>query len=148
MMGSPTRKFPEPIRDEEQQILKGLVDSSFESFKQIVLASRPALRNNPNVQEVVFTGRIFTAKQAQENLLVDQLGFVEDAIDRAIELGGLDKENVRVVKFHRPQGLMEQLIGMESRQPAIDLQSMLQMAAPKAYYLFTWLPAARAAAVN
>ena len=44
MMGSPTRKFPEPIRAEEQQILQGLVDSSFDGFKEIVLASRPALR--------------------------------------------------------------------------------------------------------
>jgi protease IV len=141
MMGSPTRKFPEPIRAEEQQILQGLVDSSFESFKEIVLASRPALRDNKPLQDVVFTGRIFTAKQALDNHLVDRLGFVEDAIDRALELAGLDKENTKVVKFHREQGIFEQLfLGSESRKQRFDLASLLELATPQAYYLSTWLP--------
>jgi protease IV len=142
MMGSPTRKFPEAIRAEEQAILKGLVESSFDGFKEIVLAGRPALRDNKDVQAVVFTGRIFTAKQAQENLLVDRLGFIEDAIDRAIELANLDKDDVQVVKFRKPIGLMEQLLfgGQQNRRPSFDLGAVLELASPKAYYLCTFLP--------
>lgn len=141
MMGSPTRKFSEPIRTEEQEILKGLVDSSFDGFKEIVLASRGALRGNKAVQDVVFTGRIFTAKQAKENLLIDRLGFIEDAIDRAIELAGLDKQNVRVVKYHRPLGLMEQVfLGTQNRQRSLDLSALLELNVPRAYYLCTWAP--------
>ncbi len=141
MMGSPTRKFPEAIRAEEQQILKGLVDSSFEGFKEIVLASRPKLRADQALQDTVFTGRIFTAKQAKENLLVDQLGFVEDAIDRAIELADLDKDEVRVVKYHRPTNVLEQLFtGSESRAPRFDVSALLELTVPKAYYLCTWVP--------
>jgi protease-4 len=141
MMGSPTRKFPAPIRAEEQQILQGLVDSSFEGFKEIVLAGRPALRDNKDLQAVVFTGRIFTAQQAKANLLVDRLGFIEDAIDRAIELANLDKDAVRVVKFHRPVGLMEQLLfGAQSRKQPIDLAALLDLTSPRAYYLCTFMP--------
>jgi protease-4 len=93
------------------------------------------------VQDTVFTGRIFTAKQALENKLVDKLGFVEDAVDRAIELAGLDKQNVRVVKYHRTQGLMEQLLyGPQSRRQQLDLAALLELSVPKAYYLCTWLP--------
>jgi protease-4 len=140
MMGSPTRKFPEGIRAEEQQILKGLVDSSFETFKEIVLASRAPLRNDKSLQDVVFTGRIFTAKQAKENGLVDQLGFIEDAVSRAIELAGLEKEHVRVVKYTRPVGLMEQMLyGPQSRARGIDLAALLSLSSPKAYYLFSWI---------
>jgi protease IV len=141
MMGSPTRKFPETIRAEEQQILKGLVDSSFADFKEIVLASRPALRADQTLQDVVFTGRIFTAKQAQQNHLVDQLGFIEDAIDRAIELAHLDKDDVKVVKFQRPLGLMERIfLSSQSRKQPIDLAALLELASPKAYYLCSWIP--------
>lgn len=140
LMGSPTRKFPEPIRLEVEGILKGLVDSSFESFKEIVLASRPALRNNQAVQDVVFTGRIFTAKQAKENLLVDRLGFVEDAIERAVELAKLDKDDVRVIKFKKPSGFAEMLAGEQSKRPSFDINSLLELTVPKAYYLCTWLP--------
>ncbi len=141
MMGSPTRKFPEPIRAEEQAILKGLVDSSFEGFKEIVLAGRSALRADQAAQEVVFTGRIFTAKQAKEQHLVDKLGFVEDAIDRAIELAGLAKSDVKVVKYRKQTGVLEQaLFGSESRQQRLDLSALLELTVPKAYYLCTWLP--------
>jgi protease-4 len=142
MMGSPTRDFPEPIRDEERKILEGLVQSSFEDFKQIVLASRPALRDNKEKQDVVFTGRIFTARQAQENLLVDKLGFIEDAIERAIELASLDKDDVQVVQYRRPIGALEMLLfGSQSRAPQFDLASLADATVPRAYYLCTWMPA-------
>jgi protease-4 len=147
MMGSPTRKFPEAVRAEEQQILQGLVDSSFGRFKEIVLASRPALRENKAVQDVVFTGRIFTAGQAQENLLVDRLGFVEDAIDRAIEMAKLDKQTVRVVKFERTMGLLEQMLfGPQISKRPVDLSALVDLAVPRAYYLCSWLPGVTAAA--
>lgn len=147
MMGSPTRKFPEPIRAEEQKILQELVDSSFVGFKEIVLASRPALRGNQAAQDVAFTGRIFTAKQAQDNLLVDRLGFVEDAIDRAIELASLDKNDVQVVKYQQPMGLIELgLFGPQDRKQSIDLAAFWELTVPRAYYLCTWLPGASALA--
>jgi protease-4 len=141
MMGSPTRKFPEPIAAEEKQILQGLVDSSFAEFKSIVLAGRPAMRENKAVQDTVFTGRIFTAKQAQENLLVDRLGFVEDAIDRAIELAKLDKYKVRVVKYEQSSGLLQRaLFGAEGRKSSLDLGALWDLAVPRAYYMCTCLP--------
>lgn len=66
------------------QILKELVDTSFAGFKELVLSNRKKLRENAAAQESVFTGRIFTAKQAQDAGLVDELCFIEDAIDRAV----------------------------------------------------------------
>ena len=142
MMGSPTRAFPEAIRQEEQQILRGLVESSFDDFKNIVLDSRPALRDDKQAQETVFTGRIFTATQAQENHLVDKLGYIEDAIDRAIEMASLDKDDVQVVQYSQPQGLLNQMLfGPRSESTAPDLSRLLQWNVPRAYYLCTWLPA-------
>lgn len=142
MMGSPTREFPEAIRAEEQKILEGLVQSSFDSFKEIVLASRPALKGDKGKQEVAFSGRIFTARQARENLLVDRIGFIEDAIDRAIRLANLGKNDVRVVRYKRQLGAMEALLfGAQSRKPPIDLASFAELTVPRAYYLCTWMPA-------
>jgi protease-4 len=144
MMGSPTRTFPEPIRAEEQKILAGLVESSFEDFKGIVLASRPALREAKDKQDVVFTGRIFTARQAQENLLVDKLGFIEDAIARAIELASLDKDDVKVVEYKKPVGVLDAILfgpSAQARAPRLDLASLADMTVPRAYYLCTWMPA-------
>ena len=141
-MGSPTAKLPEDIRVEERRILKELVDDSFASFKKIVLASRKPLRDDSKLQESVFTGRIFTAPQAKRNGLVDELGFIEAAIDRAIVLAKLDKDEVRVVKYTKPATLMDQILnGPNARASRFDLATLLDLSAPRAYYLCTSLPA-------
>jgi len=142
-MGSPTARLPEKYRAEEKQILQQLVDSTFARFKDIVLDSRPALKADEKTQAEVFTGRIFTAGEAQRNHLVDELGFIEEAISRAIELAALTPGNVRVVKYQKPVNVFEQaLFGATSRGPRLDLASILDLAAPRAYYLCTMLPAA------
>ena len=87
--------------------------------------------------------RQFTGEQARENLLVDRLGYLDDAIDRALALAGLDKDEVQVVQYPRRVGAMEALLlGGQARPPRIDLTSLAELAVPKAYYLCTWMPAA------
>jgi protease IV len=152
-MGSPTAHLPEPYRQQERDILKQLVDLTFDRFKQIVLDSRPELKADPQSQEVVFTGRIFTAGEAKQQHLIDEVGFVEDAINRAVELAGLNAETARVIKYHKPVGLLDQLlVGQQERSSRFDLASgnlsagslatLLDLAVPRAYYLCTMLPAA------
>jgi protease-4 len=139
LMGSPTREPPTEVKTKEQEILNKLVEESFNDFKAIVKSGRPALSNNPAAMDEVATGQIFTAKQAHKLGLVDQLGFVEDAVDRAIELAQLEKDNVRVVKYDRPKALLEQLVGSPFSKSGLDLGSLLDLTAPRAYYLCTWL---------
>ena len=152
-MGSPTAHLPEPYREQEREILKQLVDSTFDRFKQIVLDARPELKADPASQEVAFTGRIFTAGEAKQQHLVDELGFVEDAINRAVELAGLTSETARVVKYAKPVNLIEALVGgqQNSRSPfglasgnlaTGGLATLFDLAAPRAYYVCTMLPAA------
>lgn len=141
-MLSPTRQTDAALREREQAVVKALVDESFAGFKQIVLDSRAALRNDQALQDTVFTGQIFTAKQAQKNGLVDELGFIEDAIDRAVTLASLSKDNVRVVKYKQPLGALSELLGATApqRSSRIDVGQLLDLAAPRAYFLCTWLP--------
>ncbi len=76
-----------------------------------------------------------------ENGLIDKIGFIEDAIDRAIKLAGLDKENVKVVKYKAEPRLSDLLLGQSRVQPSLDLATLLEATTPRAYYLCTWLPA-------
>jgi protease-4 len=142
-MGSLTADLPEPYRAEEKKILQQLVDDTFTRFKNIVLTSRPDLAQDADSQEAVFTGRIFTAPEAKDKHLVDELGFVEDAISRAIELAHLDANNVRVVKYNKQVKVWDELLmGSQGRPAGFNLQSLLDLSAPRAFYLCTLLPAA------
>jgi protease IV len=140
-MGSPTRAMTE----EERKIFQELVDDSFGRFKEIVKAGRPAFRQDEDALTKVATGQVFTTRQALANGLVDKQGFIEDAIEKAITLAGLEKEHVKVVKYKRSASLLDLLLLSAHSQPARrgvtgDLAALLDLASPRAYYLCTWLP--------
>ena len=141
-MLSPTRTADAAVEEREQAVVKKLVEECFGDFKQIVLDSRPALRNDQALQDTVFTGQIFTAKQALKNGLVDEIGFLEDAIDRALQLASLSKDNARVVRYNQPLGALSELLGASASQQSsrIDVGQLLDLTAPRAYFLCTWLP--------
>lgn len=145
LMGSPTRELSPEERAEERKLLQGLVDQSFARFKAIVEAGRPKLKGNEADLKKATTGQIFTAEQAQELGLIDQIGFMEAAIERAATLAGKDKETVRCVEYETPPTALGALLGADSQllpqRGSLDLAGVLDLTAPRAYYLCTWLPA-------
>lgn len=146
LMGSPTRDLSDEERAEERELLQTLVDLSFERFKEIVISGRPEFENNPDQVDKIATGQIFTAKQAVENGLVDKIGFIDAAIQRAAELADVRTSNVRVVKYDEPAVGLNALLGAEGQRlrnqssGGVDAASLLDLTAPRAYYLCTWLP--------
>jgi protease-4 len=95
--------------------------------------------------DAVATGQIFTAKQAIAHGLVDRIGFLDDAVARAAELAGQNADTVRCVKYEKQPTLIGTLLGAESNMPerAMDRQAaLIDLATPRAYYLWSWLPAA------
>ncbi|HMO84566.1 MAG TPA: signal peptide peptidase SppA [Lacipirellulaceae bacterium] len=145
LMGSPTRQLTPEERAEERKLLQGLVDQSFDRFKEVVLAGRPGLREDPDKFAEATTGQIFTADRAKDLGLVDRLGFIEDAVARAAELADRNVDSLRCVKYEQPPTSLKMLLGAES--PLIpagrtDLTALLELTAPRAYYLCTWLPSA------
>ena len=140
-MGSPTR----PMSPAEKKILQTLVDDSFKDFKAIVVSGRPKFKDNAAGLDAVATGQIFTAKQALAQGLVDKIGFIDAAIARAIELAGENADSVRCVKYEKRPTLFGSVLGSETQVPArgmADLSAMLDLATPRAYYLWSWLPTA------
>jgi protease-4 len=147
LMGSPTRKQAPEIEEKEKKIFQALVDESFQNFKDIVKQGRPGM--SEDTLTTVSTGQIFTAKQALNFGLVDKLGFQEDAVDRAIELAGLHRNRVKVVRYRMPQGLLSEILnGPNVRAPGLDVSALLDLTAPRAYYLCTWLPGVVSSGTN
>ena len=60
---------------------------------------------------------------------------------RAIQLAGLDKNDVKVVKYHAEPRLSDLFLGQARAQPSLDMAALLESTTPRAYYLCTWLPA-------
>jgi protease-4 len=143
LMGSPTRLLTPEEKAEERKLLQELVDRSFERFKKVVTDARPKLKDDAEALAEATTGQIFTSEQALELGLVDKIGFVDEAIERAAELAGRDSTSLRCVRYDEPPTLLESLAGVKSPlAPAgrAELSTLLELSAPRAYYLCTWLP--------
>jgi protease-4 len=138
-MLSPTKDRTPEVAERERAILQSLVDGMFARFKAIVKGGRPKL--NDAAIEKVATGQIFTAEQAREAGLVDRIGFLEDAVTRAVELASLDDKTARVVKYTKPKGLLDEVLGGQTPGAGVSLTTFAELATPRTWYLCSWWPA-------
>jgi protease-4 len=81
-LASPTRE----MTDAERQILQRLLDDVHDQFIDVVAKARKLDRKKV---EALADGRIFSGREAQSLGLVDQLGNLQDAINRAAGLAGI-----------------------------------------------------------
>ena len=138
-MLSLTKDRTPELAEKERKLLQELVDDMFRRFKEIVKAGRPKL--DDDAVDSVATGQVFTARQALEAGLVDRIGFLEEAIDRAVELAGLSPETARAVKYSKPKGLLDEVLGGASATSRVDLAAIAELTTPRGWYLCSWLPA-------
>jgi protease-4 len=107
-VGSPLRK----MSDEERGLLQNVMDDVHKQFIEAVAEGR-ALELS-DVQALA-DGRIFTGRQAKDAKLVDELGDLEDAIQLAADIVGIEGEP-KVVEPRRRFSIREFL---ESRLSAM-----------------------------
>ncbi len=133
--------FSHKISEKELKVFEGLVSDGFTRFKNVIKQGRPKFQKDPAALDKLATGQVYTADQAVANGLVDKIGFIEEAVDRAIASAGLDKNNVKVVKYKAEHRLADLLFGSESRfRGPANLAALWEMATPQACYLYTSLP--------
>lgn len=130
------------MSDEHREIIQSHIDDMFVRFKSVIQEGRPAFKQDPSALDKLATGEIFTAEKALKHGLIDRIGFREEAIERAMELARLDPEKTRVVRYKRPATLLDGL-GIAQARPTgnFDLATLLDLSAPRAWYLATSLPA-------
>jgi protease-4 len=88
-LGSPIR----PMTQAERKLIQTMIDDVHSQFVQAVAEGR---RLDPKKVEILADGRIYTGAQALAEGLVDRLGNLQDAVDVAAELAGID-DKPRVV---------------------------------------------------
>jgi protease-4 len=95
------------LDEEELARLQKMTDAFYQHFKERVSAGRSLTFAEV---EAVGQGRIWSGEEAMKLRLVDGIGGVEDAFDKARELAGMAKgRSVRVVEFPDRPGLLKTL---------------------------------------
>ncbi|MCC6968534.1 MAG: signal peptide peptidase SppA [Nitrospira sp.] len=136
-MGSPFRA----MLPEERAIFQGVIDGFYQRFLQVVQEGRPGL-NGETVKKLA-DGRIYSGEQAKASGLVDDIGYLDDAIDLAKKKAGLTE--AKVVTYRRP-GEYQNNVYSRLVAPApslaslanVDLLSVVRGGSPQFMYL--WMP--------
>jgi protease-4 len=133
--GSPFRG----LTAEERAVFQSVIDDMYGRFVRLVSESRKI----PEDRVRAFAdGRIYTAEQARTLGLVDQVGYLDEAVAAARRAAGLAE--ARVVMYHRPREYRSNLYSASPPAPGAD-SLVSQLAGllgggPGARFLYLWWP--------
>ncbi|MBS0183126.1 MAG: signal peptide peptidase SppA [Nitrospira sp.] len=114
-VGSPLRK----MSADERGLLQAVMDDVHKQFIEAVAEGRSL---ELRAAQALADGRVFTGRQAKEAKLVDELGDLEDAIQLAAEVVGIEGEP-KIVEPRRRFSLREMLDSKFSMMfPKLDMQ--------------------------
>lgn len=130
-----------PFTKEEKRIFQDIIDSLFQRFIDVIKSGRRGL--SPETIKEIADGRVYTAQQALKLKLIDQIGYLEDAIDLAKKVAGI--KEAKVITYYRPQQYKENIYS--STYPGmpqtinllnIDISSFADRIGTK--FMYIWLP--------
>lgn len=116
-------RIDRPLNEEAANILQQGVENIYDRFLNLVAEGRAS---TPEEVHKIAQGRVWSAKRAHELGLVDQLGFLNDAITSAAGHAELEQYSVKL--FERELSPQEALLKeiMEGAEAPVSLQALLE----------------------
>src|SRR5262249_396460 len=133
-LGNPAR----PMSDEERAILQAMVNSFYDQFVQVVARGRGL----PEEQgRALADGRIYTGLDAKKACLVDEVGYLEDALQDAMSMAGI--KDAAIIAYDRGDGYRGSIYAAMPKIPSqinvsLDLPGFHHSAG--AAFMYLWEP--------
>ena len=142
----------------QREYLQKLLDGAQERFESVVIEARGTkdeggkisvkevtysivvgkgkdAKEIEHTEQVPFNGKVYTADEAKQIGLIDDIGYEQKAIDRAAALAGLHKP--KVVLYQPRKGLMERMLRAESRAPLdLSVETLDRLQTPRLLLLW------------
>ena len=133
-----------PLHDltgEEREVLQGIIEDLYQQFLTVVKEGRKTIveQKLPDLAD----GRVFVAKKALHEGLIDRIGYMADGIEWAKEMAGVEK--ARVVIYRRPSSYKPNAYGLATSQagalgPLVNVELPDWMSASPTQFLYLWQP--------
>ncbi len=126
--------FSPPTEEQLQYLQDRLIQPAFRRFVEIVADSRPDL----TIEDVnrLADGSIYTAEQALDEKLIDEVGYMDAAIEIAADLAEI--ENPHVIRYEKPFSFSSLFEAQQQTLWQIDRNAIFELASPQVMYLWTW----------
>ncbi|HUT60437.1 MAG TPA: S49 family peptidase [Phycisphaerae bacterium] len=136
--------FWETPDDKTIKNYKDMLDTMQERFEQVVIAGRgdrlqrakqPDEDRPAGARHAPFNGKIYTADEARQIGLVDEIGYLMDAANAAARLANLS--DPKVVQYSRRPALLTELLA-KAETPKLDAKLLDEWSSPR--ILMLWRP--------
>lgn len=113
----------EPLTDEQREILQSMLDETHNQFIEVVATGRHLSFEEASK---LADGRIYTAKQALANGLVDEIGNFDDTLSIIGESEGLEGLPLNYLTPNTPSFLDSLLLKVSNLTPKSELSTLIQ----------------------
>jgi protease-4 len=126
--------FRKPEEEELQYVQDKLLTPAYERFLEVVVEGRKGILTEDEIRELA-DGGILGAKEAQEEKLIDQIGYLDEAIELVKSLAKI--ERAQVVEYRKPFSLTDFLMYRKSNLLRIDKPTLYELGTPQILYLWS-----------
>ncbi len=133
----PKKDWPspfQPVTEEQQQYIQDkLISPAYERFTQIVADNRPSLTLD-DVKRLA-DGSIYGTKEALDEKLIDEIGYLDEAIELVSSLAEIEKPHV--IEYRKPFSFSDFLNSKSGNALKINRTTLYELATPQLLYLWT-----------
>ena len=126
--------FRDPNEEEIRYIHDKLIKPTLEIFVNVVAKGREKVLTLNEVRELA-DGSIFGAQEAMDKKLIDDIGYLDDAIKMVKSMAGIG--DAQIIQYKRPFSLGS-ILGVESKQNLLklDKNTLFELGTPQTLYLW------------
>jgi protease-4 len=126
--------FRQPAPEEIQYMQDKLITPAYERFVEVVAEGRKASLSSERVRQLA-DGGIYGAREAREEKLIDEIGYLDEAIDLVKSMAGIDK--AQVVEYRKPLSLTDFLSYRQQNLLKLDRTTLYELGTPQILYLWS-----------
>lgn len=126
--------FRKPQPEEIQYMRDKVITPALERFVEVVAEGREGILSIEEVRELA-DGGIFGAKEALEEKLIDQVGYLDEAIELIKSLAGIEK--AQVIQYQKPFSLSDFFSYKKANLLKLNRATLYELGTPQILYLWT-----------
>jgi protease-4 len=126
--------FREPAPEELQYMQDKLITPAYERFVEIVAEGRKAILDANEVRRLA-DGGIFGAQEALDEKLIDDIGYLDEAIESVKSMAGIDA--AQVVAYRKPFSFADFLSYRKPNLLKLDRTMLYELSTPQVLYLWS-----------
>ncbi len=108
------------MTEEERSVMQSTIDADYENFLAWVSTNRPEIGDRATLKKIA-DGRIYTAEQALDKKLVDEVCFLDDTIAEAMDVAKL--KDAKIVTYSYYESADQNIYSPSSRANPLRLMS-------------------------